>query len=80
MKQQSARLVREDGLRRRVETPDGRNGVVLTKDGTGMVIMQQGQRERGYISRDPQSGRLKMTLGGGQEMDVEEVKGEKASA
>lgn len=70
-KQQSARLVREDGLRRRVETPDGRHGVILTNNGTGMVIMQEGARERGQISRDPKSGRLKMTIGG-QEMDVEE--------
>lgn len=70
-KKKSARLVPEDGMRRRVETPDGRHGVILTNNGTGMVIMQSGARERGQIKLDPNSGRLKMTIGD-QEMDVEE--------
>jgi len=78
-KKTSARLVREDGLRRRVEMPDGRHGVVLTKDGTGMVLMQDARRERGHISRDPISGRLSITLSGAQ-VEVEEERSDSASA
>jgi len=77
-KSTSARLVKDDGLRRKLHMPDGSQGVILTQDGTGMVIMEQG-RSMGQIVRDQKSRRLKVIMNG-QETPVEEDKRDKASA
>jgi hypothetical protein len=77
-KSTSARLVREDGLRRKLHMPDGSKGVILTADGTGMVIMEK-SRAMGEIVLDKKSRRLTLIMNG-QETPIEEDKGDKASA